>query len=155
AALGLAGALLMAACGSDDDDDDASTTDDESNEAAFEAPPADTEATLRVWLNGPDTPQEMRDLAIEMFNEKYPNVTVEIEEQEWDGVVDRLNNTLNTDDTPDIVEMGNTQAQQYEAAGALVDLTGARDDLGGDDLLDSLAESGTYDGKFYGLPLYA
>src|SRR4029450_5202642 len=58
-------------------------------------------------------------------------------------------------DTPDIVEMGNTQAQQYEAAGALVDITGARDDLGGDDLLDSLAESGTYDGKFYGLPLSA
>jgi N,N'-diacetylchitobiose transport system substrate-binding protein len=155
-ALGLAGALLMAACGSDDDDDATSSpADDEAAEAAFEAPSADTEATLRVWLNGPDTPQEMRDLAIEMFNEEYPNVTVEIEEQEWDGLVDRLNNVLNTDDTPDIVEMGNTQAQQYEAAGALVDLTSARDDLGGDDLLDSLAESGTYDGKFYGLPLYA
>jgi N,N'-diacetylchitobiose transport system substrate-binding protein len=156
AALGLAGSLLMAACGSDDDDDDASATDDETSEAAaFEAPPADTEATLRVWLNGPDTPQEMRDLAIEMFNEKYPNVTVEIEEQEWDGLVDRLNNVLNTDDTPDIVEMGNTQAQTYEAGGALVDLTSVRDDLGGDDLLDSLAESGTYEGQFYGLPLYA
>jgi len=156
AALGLAGSLLMAACGSDDDDDDASATDDETSEAgAFEAPPADTEATLRVWLNGPDTPQEMRDLAIEMFNEKYPNVTVEIEEQEWDGLVDRLNNVLNTDDTPDIVEMGNTQAQTYEAGGALVDLTPVKDDLGGDDLLDSLAESGTYEGQFYGLPLYA
>ena len=160
AALGLAGSLfLAAACGSDDNDDEA-TGDDEGGEpsgeaAGFTAPDADIEATLRVWLNGPDTPQEMRDYAIETFKEQYPNVTVEIEEQEWDGVVPLLTNALASDDSPDIVEMGNTQAQGFEAAGALVDLSAAEDDLGGDDLLDSLKEAGTYDGKFYGLPLYA
>jgi N,N'-diacetylchitobiose transport system substrate-binding protein len=152
-AIGLAGALLMAACGSDDDDSASKPSDKTSSE--FAKPPASTKATLRVWLNGPDTPKAMRDQAIQTFKEKYPDVTVKIEEQEWDGVVDRLNNTLNTADTPDIVEMGNTQAQQYEAAGALVDLSSVKDQLGGDDLLDSLAESGTYDGKFYGVPLYA
>ena len=31
----------------------------------------------------------------------------------------------------------------------------SKDDLGGDDLLDSLVEAGTYDGQFYGVPLYA
>ncbi|HEY8547785.1 MAG TPA: extracellular solute-binding protein [Acidimicrobiales bacterium] len=159
AAAGLAGALfLAAACGSDDNDDEATDSpDDGSTEESggFTTPDSDIEATLRVWLNGPDTPQSMRDYAIETFKEQYPNVTVEIEEQEWDGLVPVLTNALAADDSPDIVEMGNTQAQGFEAAGALVDLTPALDDLGGDDLLDSLREAGTYDGKLYGLPLYA
>lgn len=151
AAILLAAVLALAACGSDDDDG-AST--DEGAGASLEAPPEDTEATLRVWLNGPDTPDEMIDMAKETFAEQYPDVTVEVERQEWDGIVDRLTNVLPTDDSPDIVEMGNTQAQAFEAAGALVDLSSAQADLGGDDLVDSLVEAGTYDGQFYGVPYY-
>jgi ABC-type glycerol-3-phosphate transport system substrate-binding protein len=153
-ALGLAGSLILAACG--DDDDTTETGDDGDGESsAIEAPPEDTEATLRVWVNGPDTPQEMRDMAEELFQESYPNVEVEFEEQEWDTIVERLANVLPTNDSPDVVEMGNTQAQQFEAAGALVDLSEFRDELGGDDLSDNLSEAGTYDDKFYGVPLYA
>jgi N,N'-diacetylchitobiose transport system substrate-binding protein len=151
AAILLAAVLALAACGSDDDDG-AST--DEGAGASLEAPSADTEATLRVWLNGPDTPDEMIDMAKETFAEQYPNVTVEVERQEWDGLVDRLTNVLPTDDSPDIVEMGNTQAQAFEAAGALVDLSDAQGDLGGSDLVDSLVEAGTYNGQFYGVPYY-
>jgi N,N'-diacetylchitobiose transport system substrate-binding protein len=153
AALGLVTVLALAACGSDDDDEGASTESSDGG-ASLEAPPADTEATLRVWLNGPDTPDEMIDLAKETFAEKYPDVTVDVERQEWDGLVNRLTNVLPTDDSPDIVEMGNTQAQAFEANGALVDLTEAKEDLGGDDLVDSLVEAGTYDDAFYGVPYY-
>jgi N,N'-diacetylchitobiose transport system substrate-binding protein len=152
AAVGLAGVLVLAAaCGSDDDD---GGTSGAAGGASLEAPPADTEATLRVWLNGPDTPDEMIDLAKETFAEKYPDVSVEVERQEWDGLVNRLTNVLPTDDSPDIVEMGNTQAQAFEAAGALVDLSSVKDDLGGDDLVDSLVEAGTYGDGFYGVPYY-
>jgi N,N'-diacetylchitobiose transport system substrate-binding protein len=80
AALGLATVLALAACGSDDDE--GASTDSSDGGASLEAPPADTEATLRVWLNGPDTPDEMIDLAKESFAEKYPNVTVDVERQE-------------------------------------------------------------------------
>jgi ABC-type glycerol-3-phosphate transport system substrate-binding protein len=154
AALGLVGSLLVAAaaCG---DDDDSSTSSGKASSDALAKPAKDTKATLRVWLNGPDTPQAMRKWAIDEFKKSYPNVTVKIEQQEWDGLVPVLTNSLSSADTPDIVEMGNTQAQQFEAAGALTDLTAKLDDLGGKDLLDSLKEAGTYDGKFYGLPLYA
>jgi len=152
AALGLAGVLALAACGSDDDGDAA--TDASGDGASLEAPAADTEATLRVWLNGPDTPDEMIDLAKAEFAEQYPNVTVEVERQEWDGLVNRLDTVLPTEDSPDIFEVGNTQAQSYEAAGAMVDLTEAKEDLGGDDLVESLVEAGTYDGRFYGVPYY-
>jgi N,N'-diacetylchitobiose transport system substrate-binding protein len=146
-ALGLVGVLALAACGSDDDDDAASG-------GSLEAPDSDTEATLRVWLNGPDTPDEMIELAQDEFAEQYPNVTVEVERQEWDGLVNRLDNVLPTEDSPDIFEVGNTQAQSYEAAGAMVDLTDFKEDLGGDDLVDSLVEAGTYEGRFYGVPYY-
>ena len=152
AALGLAVVLVLAACGSDDDDD--ASTDEGGDGTALEAPPADTEATLRVWLNGPDTPDEMIELAKSEFAEAYPNVTVEVERQEWDGLVNRLDTVLPTADSPDIFEVGNTQAQSYEAAGAMVDLTEVKDDLGGDDLVDSLVEAGTYDERFYGVPYY-
>jgi N,N'-diacetylchitobiose transport system substrate-binding protein len=148
ATIGIAAVLALAACGSDDDEGASS------GGGSLEAPPEDTEATLRVWLNGPDTPDEMIDLAKEKFAEQYPDVTVEVERQEWDGIVNRLTNVLPTDDSPDIVEMGNTQAQAFEAAGALVDLSSAKGDLGGDDLVDSLVADGTYDGAFYGVPYY-
>lgn len=151
--MGLAGVLALAACGSDDDDE-ASTDESAEDSTALEAPAEDTEATLRVWLNGPDTPDEMLDLAKSEFAELYPNVTVEVERQEWDGIVDRLDNVLPTADSPDIFEVGNTQAQGFEAAGAMVDLSAHRDDLGGDDLVDSLVEAGTYDDTFYGVPYY-
>ena len=150
-AVALVGVLALAACGSDDDE---ASTGEGDDGTALEAPPEDTEATLRVWLNGPDTPDEMIDLAKAEFAESYPNVTVEVERQEWDGLVNRLDTVLPTDDSPDIFEVGNTQAQSYEAAGAMVDLTDAKDDLGGDDLVDSLVEAGTYDGRFYGVPYY-
>ena len=148
AAIGLAGVLALAACGSDDDDAESS------GGSSLEAPADDTEATLRVWLNGPDTPDEMIELAKDEFAEQYPNVTVEVERQEWDGLVNRLDTVLPTEDSPDIFEVGNTQAQSYEAAGAMVDLTEFKEDLGGDDLVDSLVEAGTYDGQFYGVPYY-
>lgn len=140
-AAGLTAILLLAACGGDDDD--AGTGGD-----------SEEQVTLRLWLNGEDTPDDLVNFAISEFEATHPNVDVQFERQQWDGLVERLSTALSSDDSPDIVEMGNTQAQGFEAAGALVDLTDHRDDLGGDDLVQSLVESGTYDGQFYAIPYY-
>jgi N,N'-diacetylchitobiose transport system substrate-binding protein len=112
-------------------------------------------ATLRVWLNGSDTPDSVREFLVAEFNELHPDVEVVIEEQQWTGLVERLTTALSSSDSPDVVEMGNTQAQAFEAAGALLDLTDHTEQLGGDDLLQSLLEAGTYDGRLYGVPYYA
>lgn len=156
AAIGLAGSLLLAACGSDDDDDEASSDSGDSGgeHPTYEAPPEDTEGTLRIWVNGPDTPESMRTFAEETFEERYPNVDVQFEEQEWDGLAARLTSSLASDDSPDIVEMGNTQTPLFASAGALADLTSVTEDLGGDDLTDALVDSGTYDDSLYATPLY-
>ena len=46
-------------------------------------------AEIRVWLNGADTPQEARDWLKKTFEEENPGSTLTIEEQQWDGLVER------------------------------------------------------------------
>jgi N,N'-diacetylchitobiose transport system substrate-binding protein len=143
-ALGLAGVLALAACGSDDDSD-----------TADEGASSEEGTTVRLWLNGEDVPEEVVDALEADFESAHPGVDLQFERQQWDGIVERLTTALSSDDSPDVVELGNTQAQTFEAAGALLDLTEFRDRLGGEDLLQSLVESGTYDGRFFGVPYYA
>jgi N,N'-diacetylchitobiose transport system substrate-binding protein len=165
AAVLAASSMVLAACG--DDDDDAAGEEPAASEApaATEAPaaaattaPAESETqgeTIRLWLNGTDTPDEMVNFAIAEFNKIHPNVTVKLERQQWTGLVETLTTALSSSDAPDVVEFGNTQAQAFEAAGAVMDLTPYKAELGGDDMLQSLLEAGTYDGKLYAVPYYA
>lgn len=112
-------------------------------------------AEIRVWLVGTDTPDEARDYLKSTFEEEHPGSTLVIEEQSWDGLVDRLTTSLSGSDSPDVVEVGNTQAAAFTSAGAFLDLTADYDALGGDDLLPGFVEAGSYDGKFYAAPLYS
>ena len=117
----------LAACGSDDD---GSSTDDDGGAES---------ADIRVWLNGTDTPQEARDWLKKTFEEDNPGSTLTIEQQEWDGLVEKLTTALSSEsETPDVVEIGNTQAPTFTSAGAFAPLTDELDDLGGDDLLPGL-----------------
>ncbi len=112
-------------------------------------------AEIRVWLVGTDTPQEARDYLVETFEADNPGSTLVIEEQSWDGLVDKLTTSLSSSDSPDIVEFGNTQAPAFTSVGALLDLTDEYEALGGDDLLPGFVEAGSYDGKFFAPPLYS
>jgi N,N'-diacetylchitobiose transport system substrate-binding protein len=161
-ALAVAG-LLAGACGGDDSDSDSDDTDaPAATTAAGTDAPATTGAgagedaeTIRLWLNGTDTPDELVDYAIAEYAKIHPNVKVELERQQWTGLVEKLTTSLSGSDAPDIVEFGNTQAQTFEAAGAVMDLTDKADELGGDDFLQSLLEAGTYDGSLFAVPYYA
>ena len=146
-AVGIAAALALAACGDD------TTSDDPGAEDSAAAPePAD----IRVWLNGTDTPQEMRDWLKTEFEKANPGSTLTIEEQEWEGLVERLTTSLGSEEeTPDVVEVGNTQAPTFTTAGAFTDLTDVLPELGGDDLLQGFVEAGSVDGKTYAVPYYA
>lgn len=112
-------------------------------------------AEIRVWLVGADTPQDARDYLKETFEDENPGSTLTIEEQSWDGLVDKLTTSLSSSDSPDIVEFGNTQAPAFTSVGALLDISDMYEDLGGDDLLPGFVEAGSFDGAFYAPPLYA
>jgi N,N'-diacetylchitobiose transport system substrate-binding protein len=121
--------------------------------------------TLTVWLmNGSASDDLVKQLNTE-FEAAHPGVTVKYEIQQWNGIVSRLNGALAAPQPPDVVETGNTQTANYAAAGALMDLTDKRADLGGgtsadgtsaDELwLGGLNDSSIWDGKLYAVPFYA
>jgi N,N'-diacetylchitobiose transport system substrate-binding protein len=132
----------LAACGNDDDG---------SSQGA-----GPEQADIRVWINGADTPQAARDWLKETFEAEHEGSTLTIEEQEWEGLLERLTTALSSEEeTPDVVEIGNTQAPAFTTAGAFSDLTDELPDLGGDDLLPGFVEGATVDGATYAVPYYA
>jgi N,N'-diacetylchitobiose transport system substrate-binding protein len=140
----LALGLGLSACG-DDDKADASTSGG-----------GPKTADIRVWLNGTDTPQEARDWLKTTFEDQHPGSTLTIEQQEWEGLVEKLTTSLSSDsETPDVVEVGNTQAPTFTAAGAFSDVSSNVEDWGGDDLLQGFVEGAQVDGKTYAVPYYA
>jgi N,N'-diacetylchitobiose transport system substrate-binding protein len=140
-ALGISAALALAGCagGSTAGGDDGGSDS----------------ADIRVWLNGTDTPDAARDYLKTTFEEQHPGSTLTIEEQSWTGLVDKLTTNLSGSDSPDVVEVGNTQAAAFTSAGAFLDLTDKYEELGGDDLLPGFVEAGSYDGAFYAAPYYS
>jgi N,N'-diacetylchitobiose transport system substrate-binding protein len=145
AALATLALTALAACGSDDDGD---------NEPSGDSTPE--AADIRVWLNGADTPDAAREWLKTTFEEQHPGSTLTIEEQEWDGLVERLTTALSSEsETPDVVEIGNTQAPTFTSAGAFAPVTDELDGLGGDDLLQGFVEGATVDGETYAVPYYA
>jgi N,N'-diacetylchitobiose transport system substrate-binding protein len=113
------------------------------------------DAEIRVWLVGTDTPQDARDYLTQTFEDENPGSTLVIEEQQWTGLVDKLTTSLSSNDSPDVVEMGNTQAPAFTSSGALLSLDDVAADLGGDDLLPGFVEAGTWDGTLYAAPYYS
>lgn len=139
-AVGAAALIALTAC---------APSSDEAGSGGGEA------AEIRVWLNGTDTPQEARDYLTTTFEKENPGSTLTIEEQAWTGLVDKLTTSLSGSDSPDVVEVGNTQAAAFTSAGAFLDLSDDYEALGGDDLLPGFVEAGTYDGTFYAVPYYS
>jgi N,N'-diacetylchitobiose transport system substrate-binding protein len=137
------GMLALSACGEGSGDDVA--------EAGSTGP-----AEIRLWLNGTDTPQALRDYLVETFEARNEGSTLVIEEQDWNGLVPRLQTALASEDqTPDLVEIGNTQSPTFTYAGAFTELTDVYEDLGGDDLLPGFVDAGTADGTLYAVPYYS
>jgi len=134
---------VTSACGSDDD-------------AGSGSGGGGDKADIVVWLNGTDTPDEARAWLKEAFEDDHPGSTLTIEQQEWEGLVERLTTALTSaDQTPDVVEVGNTQAATFTTVGAFSDLTADLPELGGDDLLPGFVEAGSVEGKTYAVPYYA
>ncbi len=113
-------------------------------------------AEIRVWLNGADTPDAAREWLKTTFEEDHPGSTLTIEQQEWEGLVEKLTTSLSSDsETPDVVEVGNTQAPTFTEAGAFSDVSSDLGDWGGEDLLQGFVEGAQVDGKTYAVPYYA
>jgi N,N'-diacetylchitobiose transport system substrate-binding protein len=164
-------ALLVAACSSSSSTPTPAATPTPAP-AATVAPvttpaptPTPAPGTLTVWLmNGSLNDNTVVQLDTE-FQMAHPGWKVNYQVQQWNGIVDKLTTALASNNPPDVVEMGNTQAITFEAAGALMDLTSSRAALNGGSsndsasadqkFLASLNSASVYKDKLFAMPFYA
>ena len=137
-------ALVLTACASGEPSGTPATTSTTSN----------ADQTVTLWLAGGDTPDELRTYLTDTFKAKT-GATLKIEEQSWGDLVTKLTTSLpDAENTPDVVELGNTQSPTFTNVGAFLDISDQYDALGGDKLLPSFVEAGSVDDKKFALPYY-
>jgi len=114
--------------------------------------------TLTVWLQV-DAQSGWPDVvaaANQQFQQQNPGWTVNVQYQNWTDHLQKFDATIAGNDTPDVIEMGNTEMTKYMAAGAFADLTGSKSQFdNSSNWLAGLAKSGMYGGKVFGVPYYA
>lgn len=110
--------------------------------------------SITLWLVGADTNKDLRAYLTDTFKAKT-GATLKIEEQAWGDIVTKLTTSLpDENNTPDVTELGNTQAPTFTNVGAFADISDLYEEVGGSKLLPSFVEVGSVDGKKYALPYY-
>src|SRR5207245_11694891 len=138
--LGLAAALVAAACGGNTGTNN----------------PAKPSGTLTVWLMNGSAPQSVVDGVNADFKAQYTFVTVNVEVQQWGEIGTKLDTAFAGSSPPDVIELGNTLVAKYAAAGALEDISGKTSFFGNSGTwLQSLTDSCTVSSKLYCVPYYA
>lgn len=134
-ALGAAAALTLAGCSTGGGDE-----------------PSAESGSITVWLVGSDTPDDARAYLKDTFEAENEGWTLTVEEKTWADVSDTYAAALQSNDAPDLVEVGNTQTASFADQGLFLPI----DDLElPDDFLGGLEDSATYDGTLYAAPYYA
>src|SRR5216683_6981870 len=132
-------AVISAACGS-------TSTANSTNQTG----------TLTIWLMNGSAPQSVVDGVNADFKAKYPNVTVNVEIQQWSDVTTKLDTAFGGSAPPDVMELGNTLVAKYASAGALADISGNKSGFENSGTwLQSLTDSCTFQSKLYCVPYYA
>jgi N,N'-diacetylchitobiose transport system substrate-binding protein len=114
--------------------------------------------TLTVWLQV-DAQNGWPDLvaaANNAFESSHPGWNVSIQYQQWNDHLQKFDATIAGNDTPDVIEMGNTDMTAYMAAGEFANLGQYKSSFDNSSKwLSGLKDSSTYGGKLYGVPYYA
>ena len=116
------------------------------------------QASITVWLqvDAQSGWPSVVSAATKAFQAKHPGVDVNVQYQTWGTHLGKFDATLAGGNTPDVIEMGNTEMTKYMAAGAFQDLSSSRSEFdNASTWLEGLAASGRYNGKLYGVPYYA
>src|SRR5215470_17079443 len=84
--------------------------------------------SLVVWLQT-DAQTGWPDVvaaANQQFQKDHPGWTVKVQYQNWGDHLQKFDATLAGGNTPDVIEMGNTEMVKYMAAGAFADITSSK-----------------------------
>ena len=143
-ALVAAGVLSLAACSTSSEPED--TTSASAAAAGGE--------DITLWLMGTDTPEAL----IDYLKTEYTEVNggeLTVEQIGWGDAISSLTTALpDPENTPDVTEVGNTQAATFTTVGAFMDISDMYEELGGDSLLQGFVEAGSVGDTTYALPYY-
>jgi N,N'-diacetylchitobiose transport system substrate-binding protein len=114
--------------------------------------------TLTVWLqvDAQNGWPELVAQANNAFEASHAGWNVNVQYQQWGDHLQKFNATIAGNDTPDVIEMGNTEMTAYMAAGAFTNLGSVKGQFANSsNWLAGLKASSTYNGKLFGVPYYA
>jgi N,N'-diacetylchitobiose transport system substrate-binding protein len=114
--------------------------------------------TLTVWLqvDAQNGWPEIVAAANNAFESSHKGWTVNVQYQQWTDHLQKFDATIAGNDTPDVIEMGNTEMTKYMAAGAFANISGNKGQFSNSGRwLAGLKASATFGGKLYGVPYYA
>ena len=112
-------------------------------------------AHLRVWVMGDSVPTVAINWLETEFAAEHKGSTLKVEKQPWSGILAKLQTSLpSKTETPDIVEVGNTQASTFTSVRAFSPLDGIYKDLGGANLVQGGVAAGTWKDVLYAAPFY-
>ncbi|SDM80604.1 ABC transporter substrate-binding protein [Sediminibacillus halophilus] len=100
------------------------------------------------WWSNPHR-TEITKQAIEMFEEKYPDIDVTMEYYSWDSYWQKLATEAAGGGAPDVMQMDGSRLMEYVNKGQLMDL--AETDIDTSGIPDNTVELGKVDGTLYGL----
>jgi multiple sugar transport system substrate-binding protein len=125
AAILIAGALGLAACGGDDGAESAQ------GKAASAGAPATRGASLTMWTmpNSPDPKKDLEGL-LEPFTAET-GIKVKVQVVGWDVQLDRIRNASVSGDGPDVTQAGTTQVPFFAALGGFEDISKRVGEVGG------------------------
>jgi multiple sugar transport system substrate-binding protein len=158
--------LLFAACGNAGTSPSAAESEAASAPPATEAPAteaAPSEAAMGCASTGDLEMWErsggnagMVDALVAAWNEAYPDCKINLTYIPHTEMVSKIAQGIASGEVPDLMGMDLIYAPQFEDAGQLVDIT---DQIGGIPELETASPGhltvGTYEGRLYGVPLYA
>jgi len=111
---------------------------------------------VTIWLMKDSVTADFLDRFKKSYEDEHSSVELDFRIQNWSGIGPKVLAALGGKDTPDVIEVGNTQVAQYAESGNLRDLTlESMRDLGSEDWIPGLAEPGSISGVQYGIPWYA
>jgi len=117
-----------------------------------------TAHTLTVWLqvDAQNGWPGIVAAANNTFESSHPGWNVNVQYKQWNSHLQEFDATIAGNDTPDVIEMGNTDMTAYMAAGEFANLGAYKGSFDNSSKwLAGLKSSATYDGKLYGVPYYA
>ena len=157
-------AFSMTACGNDSTqkEDDSTAADQETTEATETADNTvadDTasgdEAVELHWLNKceSDVEAQIWQQVADLVHEKYPNITVTVENTDWTSYWTKLPVELASGNAPDLIYMHFSRASDYtNSMLPISDYIEKDEDINIDDFYSGILDSFIFDDQVYALP---